>query len=97
MVIEFGARFAGRYGVSALSLLLISTILAAVFSGSVNPVALFSLLSAWLLWKIVAASWNEYMSRERMLEARKTAYLVHFTVGIILAVSSLVAIFENNF
>lgn len=92
MVIEFGSRFSGRYGVGALSFLLISTILLSVFSGSVNSMALISLLLAGLVWKVVTVSWNEYSSPERMAEMRKFTFILHFAIGSILIGSSLVTI-----
>ena len=96
MVIEFGFHFSGRYGVSALSFLFISTILLSVFSGSVNSVTLISLLLVGLVWKVVTVSWNEYSFPERMVEMRKSAFILHFAIGSILAVSSLLTILIDN-
>jgi 1,4-dihydroxy-2-naphthoate octaprenyltransferase len=95
-VIEFGCHFSGRYGVSALSFLLILTILLPIFSGSVNSVTLISFLLVGLLWKIVTVSRNEYSFPERMIEIRKYAFIVHLAIGSIFALSSLVTILINN-
>ncbi len=91
MVILFGPRFSGRFVVLALSMLLFATILLAVVTASVAPLTLITLLSVGVVWRIVAVSWNEYSNLERMLEVRKKAFVLHLTVGSIIAASSLVA------
>ena len=96
LITEFGPRFSGRYGVSAISFLFISTILLAVFSGSVNPMMLISLLLIGLLWKIMTVSWFEYLSPECMLKMRKSASIIHFSIGFILTFSSLVTILKDK-
>jgi len=96
MVTEFGPRFSGRYGVSALSLLFILAIILSVFSGSVSPVTLISLLSAGIAWKIVIVSWKEYPVPERMLEMRRSAAILHIAAGSILAASSLMTMLMEN-
>jgi 1,4-dihydroxy-2-naphthoate octaprenyltransferase len=96
MVIDFGLRLSGRYGVSALALLLILTILLSVFSGAVNPTALISLLLIGFLWKVVTVSWKEYALPERMVEMVKVASVLHFAIGSILVLSSMATIFIGN-
>ena len=96
MVTELGPRFCGRYGVSALSLLFILAIILSVFSGSVSPLTLISLLSAGIAWKMVIVSWKEYSFPERMLEMRRLASILHFAAGSILAASSLITMLLEN-
>lgn len=96
MVIEFGCHFSGRYGVGALSFLFIAAIILSVILGSVNPVALISLLLIGLLGKVVIVSWKEHSSPQRMIELRKYAFILHYSVGSILVVSSLLTILMNN-
>ena len=91
MVIDFGLRFSGRYGVLALSVLFVATLLLAVFSASIPPLALVALLPAGLLWKIVSVSWNECARPERMLEMRRIASMLHLAAGSIIAASPLAA------
>jgi len=89
MVILFGPRFSGRFGVLALSMLLCATLLLAVFSDSLSSLALITLLLVGLVLKIVAVSWNEYLGSERMLDASKTAFMLHLATCSIIAASSL--------
>jgi len=90
MVIEFGPRLSGRYGVLALSLLFFATLFVAVFSGSIASLTLIALLSAGLIWKIVTVSWNEYSYPKSMFEIRKNAFIFHLATGSIIAATSLV-------
>lgn len=96
LVTEIGLHFSGPYGVIALFFLLISTILLSVFSGSTNPVTLISLLLIGLLWKVVTVAWNKYSFPECMAEMRKSASNLHFAIGSIVTVSSLVTILIDN-
>jgi 1,4-dihydroxy-2-naphthoate octaprenyltransferase len=93
MVILFGPRFSGRFVVLALSMLLYATLLLAVFTASLTPLTLIALLLVGLVWKVVAVSWNEYMSSERMLDVRKNAFMLHLATCSIIAASSLFAQF----
>jgi len=90
MVILFGSRFSGRYGVLALAMLFYATLLLAVLSASIIPLTLISLLLFGLVWKIVTVSWNEYSNVEQMSAIRKKAFLLHLATCIIIAASSLV-------
>ena len=89
MVILFGPRFSGRYGVLALAVLMFATLLAAVVSASVHPLSLIMLLFGGLAWKIVAMSWTEYSCPDRMMGARKQAFNLHLATCSIIAGSSL--------
>jgi 1,4-dihydroxy-2-naphthoate octaprenyltransferase len=91
MVLDFGPRFSGRYGVLALSVLWFATLLLAVLSASISPLALIALLAVGLVWKIVTVSWHEYSCTERMVENRTNAMVVHLATCTTIALSSLVA------
>jgi len=90
MVILFGPRFSGRYGVLALSMLLFVTLFLAVLSGSIIPLTLIALLLGGLAWKIVAVSWTEYSYSDRMIDVRKSAFMLHLATCGMIALSSLV-------
>ena len=96
MVLDFGSRFSGRYGVSAIASLFILTILLAVFSRALNPAVLISLLLVGILWKVATVSWKEYEISERMVEMGKLASVIHFITGSILVLSSLVILFLGD-
>lgn len=89
MVILFGPHFSGRYGVLALVVLMFATLLAAVFSASIQPLSLIILLFGGIAWKIVAMSWTEYCCPDRMMGARKLAFSLHLATCSIIAASSL--------
>lgn len=89
LVILFGSRFSGRYGVLSLALLYFVTLLGAVISVSITPLALIALLLIGLVWKIVTISWNEYSCSERMRDVRKLAFVLHLVTCSIIAISSL--------
>ncbi len=93
LVIDFGSRFSGRYGVSMLSYIFILTILLSVFSGAVNPTALITLLLIGFLWKVVTVSWKEYAIPARMVVMGKIVCILHLVTGLILVLSSVVTIF----
>lgn len=93
MVIDFGPHFSGRYGVLALSMLWFATLLLAILSASISPLALIALLAVGFVWKIVTVSWNEYTRAERMVEIRRSAFVLHLATCGIIALSSLVARF----
>lgn len=89
LVIDFGPRFSGRYGVLALALLLFATLLVAVFSSSINPLALAALLLGGLAGRIVVVSWTNYLCSERMIAVRRNAFVLHLVTCSTIAASSL--------
>lgn len=89
LVIDFGLKFSGRFGVLALATMFYATIIVAAVSGSTSPLILTLLLLAGLPWKIVNVSWNEYLYAERMVTLGKSAYLLRLTTGLTIAASSL--------
>ncbi len=93
MVLLFGPRFSGRFVVLAFSMLFCATLLLAVFTDSLNPLALIALLLVGLVWKILVISWNEYLYSERMIDVCRYAFILHFATCSIIAASSLVAQF----
>ncbi|MEA2097086.1 MAG: prenyltransferase [Candidatus Cloacimonadota bacterium] len=93
MVMLFEQHFSGRYIVLILSVLLFISLLLAVLSASLAPLALIALLSIGLGWKIVVKSWNEYSNSKKMLEVRKKAFILHFITGIIITITPLVTFF----
>jgi len=91
MVVEFGARFAGRIGALALVTALGATLAGAVASAAMAPWALVGLLALGLGGRIVALSWREYANPARMMEARRRAVALHFvTCAIVVAASLMV-------
>jgi len=93
LVIDIGLHFSGRYVVLALTLLFFATLLIAVFSTSISPFALITLLLSRFAWKIVAVSWTEHSSSERMIGVRNNAIILHLATCSIITVSSLVTQF----
>lgn len=89
LVIDLGPRFSSRFGTPGLALLLITTILAAVFSASIHPLALSALIWSGLAGKIVIGSWMKYRDPERLIPERRNAFWVHLLVCGTLIISSL--------
>jgi len=89
MVTTFGIRFSGQFGVLAISILYFLSLLLAVFSASVNPLVLVSLVLVVPMWKILNKTWNNYSVLEIMLDARKIAVISHFFACLIMVTSSL--------
>jgi 1,4-dihydroxy-2-naphthoate octaprenyltransferase len=89
LVIYFGPRFSGRIGVLAISVAYFATLLIAVISASVNPLAIVTLLLVGFLWKIVNISWKNFSASERMVDARKYTIVFHFLTCSIIIVSSM--------
>ena len=93
LVIDIGLHFSGRYVVLALTLLFFATLLIAVFSTSISPLTLITLLLGRFAWKIVAVSWTEHSSSERMIGVRNNAVILHLATCSIIIASSLVTQF----
>ncbi len=89
LVIDFGPHFSGRYGVLALALLLCATLVIAVFSESVSPLALVTLLFSGLAWRIVTVSWTKHLCPGRLIAVRRNAFVLHFVICSTVAASSL--------
>jgi 1,4-dihydroxy-2-naphthoate octaprenyltransferase len=92
LVVMAGARAAGRGGVLVLSILIFVTMFAAVFTASLIPLTLLSVLAFGLIRTIVADCWNHHGRPERLAEAQSSALRLHLTLGIIIAASALAAI-----
>jgi len=89
MIIHFGPRFSGRVIVPFTLLLLYVSLFMGVLTASIPPPALAALLSAGLSWKILSVCRKDYLSPERMLGLRKTAFLTHLVICGSVAVSPL--------
>jgi 1,4-dihydroxy-2-naphthoate octaprenyltransferase len=89
MVIDFGLSYSGRYAVLLLATLFLTTLLIAVFSVSINPLALITLLLSVSLYKIVAVSWREHLNPVRMIRVQRAAFMLHLATCSIITVSSL--------
>ncbi len=92
LVVASGARAAGRGGVLVLALLTFATLFAAVFTASLIPLTLLSVLAFGLIRTVVADCWIHYGHPERLAEAQSSALRLHLTLGIIIAASALAAI-----
>ena len=91
LVTYFGIRSSGRLGVLSISMLYFLTLLLAVFSASVNPLALVSLLLVVPLWPIAKNAWHNYSVLDQMPRARKTTAVLHSATCLIIALSSLMS------
>ena len=92
LVTMFGPYFSGRVVVPVLAVLVYATLFGAVFTASMIPLALVSVLTFGLVRTTVAVSWSDHSSPKRMVEARVNAFKLHMAVGIIIAVSALAAL-----
>jgi 1,4-dihydroxy-2-naphthoate octaprenyltransferase len=93
LVRVFGARFSGRVVVPAIVVLFFVTLLLAVLSSSVMPLGLAALLLSGVLWRIVAVTRSGYGDVSQMLQVRSGASIVHLGLCVVLAASSLAAVF----
>lgn len=89
LVNYFGVRFSGRVGVPAIAILYILSIILAVFSASVNPSVLISLVLAIPIWKVVRTAWQHYAEEDQMNRVCKKAAVLHFWACVIIAVSAM--------
>lgn len=90
MVMLFPIHFASRFVTTILTILIYFTLVLAVFGrSSLNPISLSALLSMGFALKIISISMNEYSNIKKLLKASKYAFLIHFTICIIIIVSSL--------
>lgn len=88
LVTYFGIRFSGRFGVLLISILYFLTLLLAVFSASVNPLTLVSLLFIMPMWKIVKKARRYYSNLDQMHHAKKNTAVLHAATCIIIAITS---------
>jgi 1,4-dihydroxy-2-naphthoate octaprenyltransferase len=91
MVSRLGARVAGRVVVPALSILVFASLFAAVFTASLVPLALVSVLAFGLARTIVVDCWSHHARPSQLAEAQKAALKLHLTLGVVIALSALVA------
>ena len=85
MVLDFGLRFSGRVAVPALVLMFYAILAGAVWSGSIPPLSLLTLLAGGFAWKVISEAWDGYADPIRMAAARRNAFIFHLLVCSILA------------
>jgi len=90
LVTYFGILSSGRFGVLSISVLYFLTLLLAVFSAAVNPLALVSLLFVVPMWKIAKKTWHNYSVLEQMRHARNYVAVLHSATCLIISLSSLI-------
>lgn len=92
MVARMGASDAGRIVVPALTCLVFASLFAAVFTASLIPLALVSVLAFGLARTIVVDCWYHHACPPRLAEAQRAALKLHLTLGVVIALSALVAV-----
>jgi len=92
LVVILGHRAAGRAGVLTLALLVFASLFAAVFTASLIPLTLVSVLAFGLVRTVVADCWNHHGRPDRLTEAQTSAIKLHLILGIIIAGSALAAV-----
>jgi len=92
MPLEFGLRFSGRVAVPALVLMFYAILVAAVWSGSIPPLSLLTLLAGGFAWKIISEAWNGYADPILMAAACKNAFIFHLLVCSIVAAAPLLTL-----
>ncbi len=91
MVMIFTPHFSGRFITFILTILLYATLVLAILGrSSLNPLSLIALLSLGLALKVVTVSWNEYANITKMVKVREYAFMIHFSICVIIIVSSLI-------
>lgn len=92
LAVVVGHRAAGRVVALALALLIFASLFAAVFTASLIPLTLVSVLAFGLIRTVVADCWNHHGTPSRLAEAQSSAIRLHLTLGIIIAGSALAAL-----
>jgi len=92
LVVMMGPKAGGRGGVLALALLMFGSLFAAVFTASLIPLTLVTVLAFGLIRTIVVDCWTSYDDPPKLAEASSSAIRLHLTLGIIIAGSALAAI-----
>jgi 1,4-dihydroxy-2-naphthoate octaprenyltransferase len=88
---RMGKRAAGRGGVLFLSIMIFASLFGAVFTASLIPLTLVSVLAFGLIRTIVVDYWMHYGEPQKLAEAQSAAIRLHLTLGIIIAASALAA------
>ncbi|MBN2565814.1 MAG: prenyltransferase [Candidatus Eisenbacteria bacterium] len=91
LIAAFGRRVSGRVIVPGISALLCATVVAAVLSSSVMPLALLALILVVPMWRVVALSRSAYNDAAAMLRARNVAVVVHSGLCAVLTATSILA------
>jgi 1,4-dihydroxy-2-naphthoate octaprenyltransferase len=91
LAVLMGAKAAGRAGVLTLGLLIFLSLFVAVFTASLIPLTLVSVLAFGLIRTIVVDCWTHYDSPGKLGEASSSGIRLHLTLGLIIAASALAA------
>jgi 1,4-dihydroxy-2-naphthoate octaprenyltransferase len=92
MAARMGSRAAGRVVVPTLAALAFASLFAAVFTASLIPLTLVSVLAFGLARTIAVDCWSHHARPARLAEAQRAAIKLHLTLGIVIALSALVAV-----
>lgn len=92
LAVIVGHAAAGRAVTLVLALLVFASMFAAVFTASLIPLTLVSVLAFGLIRTVVADCWNHHGKPDRLAEAQSSAIRLHLTIGIIIAGSALAAV-----
>ena len=91
-VARLGSGAAGRVVVPALTVLAFASLFAAVFTASLVPLTLVSVLAFGLARTIVVDCWSHHARPSRLAEAQRAALKLHLAFGIVITLSALVAL-----
>lgn len=92
LTVVVGHGVAGRAVVPLLAVLIFAALFGAVFTASLIPLTLVSVLAFGLIRTVVADCWNHHDDPKQLAEAQSSAIRLHLTLGIVIAVSALAAI-----
>jgi len=92
LVTRLGTRLAGRVVAVKLAVFVFASLFVAVFTGSLVPLTLLSVLAFGLARTIVVDCWTHHAHPAKLAEAQRAALKLHLTLGIVIALSALVAI-----
>lgn len=92
LVVRMGTAAGARGGVTTLVLLIFATLFLGVFTASVIPLSLVAVLAFGLARTVVVDSWKHHSEPTLLVEAQDSALKLHLTIGLIMALSPLVAI-----
>jgi 1,4-dihydroxy-2-naphthoate octaprenyltransferase len=92
LAVVSGHRAAGRVVVPVLAVLIFAALFGAVFTASLIPLTLVSVLAFGLIRTVVADCWNHHGKPEELAEAQSSALRLHLVLGIVIAGSALAAI-----
>lgn len=89
LVRSLGIRPSAQFGVLTLFVLYFITLLLAVLTASVNPLALVLFFLVVPMWKIVKQTWMHFQDLDQLDKARKRTVILHLTTCLVLGISSM--------